>query len=178
MTTDLQAARRNQIPRGILYMVASTVVFAGVNAIVKWELALLPDRRGRVLPLAVGSCRGLRVDPAAHRLGRVAHEPIPRACSARPVAVRLDDLHDGGVQPVVAGLGGGDQLCRATVHDIAVDRRAEGAGRHPPLVGIGRRVYRRPGGDASRRLDIVGRRLFRARQRGADLVASRSRSGA
>lgn len=36
------AARRNQIPRGILYMVASTVVFAGVNAIVKWELALYP----------------------------------------------------------------------------------------------------------------------------------------
>jgi drug/metabolite transporter (DMT)-like permease len=39
---DLQAARRNQVPRGILYMVASTVVFAGVNAIVKWELALYP----------------------------------------------------------------------------------------------------------------------------------------
>ena len=39
---DPPAARRNQIPRGILYMVASTVVFAGVNAIVKWELALYP----------------------------------------------------------------------------------------------------------------------------------------
>ena len=39
---DPQAARRNQIPRGILYMVASTVMFAGVNAIVKWELALYP----------------------------------------------------------------------------------------------------------------------------------------
>lgn len=36
------AARRNQIPRGIFYMVISTVVFAGVNAIVKWELALYP----------------------------------------------------------------------------------------------------------------------------------------
>src|SRR6266567_3152588 len=35
-------ARGNQIPRGILYMVMSTVVFAGVNAIVKWELALYP----------------------------------------------------------------------------------------------------------------------------------------
>ena len=44
MTTaaDAQAARRNQIPLGILYMVASTVVFAGVNAIVKWELAFYP----------------------------------------------------------------------------------------------------------------------------------------
>src|SRR5437588_1907476 len=40
--SDPQAGRRNQIPRGILYMVASTVMFAGVNAIVKWELALYP----------------------------------------------------------------------------------------------------------------------------------------
>ena len=37
-----QAARRNQIPRGILYMVASTVMFAGGNAVVKWEVALYP----------------------------------------------------------------------------------------------------------------------------------------
>jgi hypothetical protein len=36
---DPLAARRNQIPRGILYMVLSTVMFAGVNAIIKWELA-------------------------------------------------------------------------------------------------------------------------------------------
>ncbi len=35
-------ARQNQIPRGIAYMVASTVVFAGVNAIVKWEVAKYP----------------------------------------------------------------------------------------------------------------------------------------
>ena len=34
--------RRNQIPRGIAYMVASTVMFAGVNAIVKWELETYP----------------------------------------------------------------------------------------------------------------------------------------
>lgn len=40
--SDPLPARRNQVPRGILYMVASTVVFAGVNAIVKWELALYP----------------------------------------------------------------------------------------------------------------------------------------
>ncbi len=39
---DPQAARRNQIPRGILYMVLSTVMFAGGNAIVKWEVALYP----------------------------------------------------------------------------------------------------------------------------------------
>ena len=41
-TTQTQAARRNQIPRGIAYMVASTVMFAGVNAIVKWELQTYP----------------------------------------------------------------------------------------------------------------------------------------
>ncbi len=39
---DPQAARRNQIPRGILYMVASTVLFAGGNAVVKWEVASYP----------------------------------------------------------------------------------------------------------------------------------------
>jgi drug/metabolite transporter (DMT)-like permease len=42
MTATEPAARRNQIPRGIAYMVASTVLFAGVNAIVKWELAFYP----------------------------------------------------------------------------------------------------------------------------------------
>jgi drug/metabolite transporter (DMT)-like permease len=36
------AARRNQIGRGILYIVASTIVFGGANAIVKWELAHYP----------------------------------------------------------------------------------------------------------------------------------------
>src|ERR1700733_14883731 len=35
-------ARRNQIPRGIPYMVASTALFAAINAIVKWELATYP----------------------------------------------------------------------------------------------------------------------------------------
>ena len=37
-----QAARRNQIPRGIAYMVASTVMFAGGNAVVKWQLETYP----------------------------------------------------------------------------------------------------------------------------------------
>ena len=39
---DPQAARRNQIPRGIAYMVASTVAFAGGNGIVKWQLEAYP----------------------------------------------------------------------------------------------------------------------------------------
>jgi len=36
------AARRNQVPRGIAYMVGSTVMFAGGNAVVKWLLASYP----------------------------------------------------------------------------------------------------------------------------------------
>src|SRR5579884_52644 len=35
-------ARRDQIPRGIFLMIASTVLFAAVNGIVKWELATFP----------------------------------------------------------------------------------------------------------------------------------------
>ncbi|HEX5318574.1 MAG TPA: DMT family transporter [Stellaceae bacterium] len=39
---EAPAPRRNQLSRGIFYMVISTVAFAGVNAIVKWELAFYP----------------------------------------------------------------------------------------------------------------------------------------
>src|SRR5580698_6876518 len=42
MTAPDVLTRRNQIPRGIGFMVASTVVFAGVNAIVKLEVARYP----------------------------------------------------------------------------------------------------------------------------------------
>jgi drug/metabolite transporter (DMT)-like permease len=39
---DPLIARRNQIPLGIAYMVGSTVMFAGGNAVVKWQLASYP----------------------------------------------------------------------------------------------------------------------------------------
>jgi drug/metabolite transporter (DMT)-like permease len=39
---ELSAARRNQVPRGILFMVLSTLLFAGGNAVVKWEVARYP----------------------------------------------------------------------------------------------------------------------------------------
>jgi drug/metabolite transporter (DMT)-like permease len=42
MTAFDSAGRHNQIPRGIFYMVISTVLFAAVNAIVKWEVAKYP----------------------------------------------------------------------------------------------------------------------------------------
>ena len=41
-TDTAGAARRNQVPRGIAYMVASTALFAAINAIVKLELARYP----------------------------------------------------------------------------------------------------------------------------------------
>ena len=40
--TDVAAAGRNQVPLGIAYMVGSTVMFAGGNAVVKWQLASYP----------------------------------------------------------------------------------------------------------------------------------------
>ena len=39
---DLVAAGRNQVPLGIAYMVGSTAMFAGGNAVVKWQLASYP----------------------------------------------------------------------------------------------------------------------------------------
>jgi drug/metabolite transporter (DMT)-like permease len=39
---EAAAARRNQIPRGIAYMAGSTAMFAGGNAVVKWQLATYP----------------------------------------------------------------------------------------------------------------------------------------
>ena len=36
------APGRNQVPRGIAYMLGSTVMFAGGNAVVKWQLATYP----------------------------------------------------------------------------------------------------------------------------------------
>ena len=39
---DVAAAGRNQVPRGIAYMVGSTVMFAGGNAVVKRQLATYP----------------------------------------------------------------------------------------------------------------------------------------
>jgi drug/metabolite transporter (DMT)-like permease len=42
MTALEPLARQNQVPRGIAYMVASTALFAAINAIVKWELRTYP----------------------------------------------------------------------------------------------------------------------------------------
>jgi drug/metabolite transporter (DMT)-like permease len=42
MTLADSKTRRDQIPRGIRYMVGSTLLFAVMNAMVKWEVALYP----------------------------------------------------------------------------------------------------------------------------------------
>ena len=39
---EVGAARRNQVPLGIADMGASTAMFAGGNAVVKWQLATYP----------------------------------------------------------------------------------------------------------------------------------------
>src|SRR5437762_11805784 len=39
---EVATARRNQVPLGIAYMVGSTAMFAGGNAVVKWQLATYP----------------------------------------------------------------------------------------------------------------------------------------
>ena len=44
---DVAAARRNQVPLGIAYMVGSTAMFAGGNAVVKWQLPLIRWARSR-----------------------------------------------------------------------------------------------------------------------------------
>jgi hypothetical protein len=69
----------------------------------------------------------------------------------------------------LARLGDGDRLRGAIVHDPAVDRDPQGAGRHPPLVGADRRVCRRPDHHPSRRRDADLRRDVRASQRGPNL---------
>jgi hypothetical protein len=45
MAPPVFSPRHEQIPLGILYMVGSTLVFAAVNALVKWEVALYPSAR-------------------------------------------------------------------------------------------------------------------------------------
>jgi drug/metabolite transporter (DMT)-like permease len=42
MSRTAYPPRQDQILPGILYMVASTILFAGVNALVKWEVAIYP----------------------------------------------------------------------------------------------------------------------------------------
>ena len=42
MTALASSTRRDNIPLGILFMVLSTLLFAAVNALVKWEVALYP----------------------------------------------------------------------------------------------------------------------------------------
>ncbi len=42
MTPTAPSPRQDMIPLGIFYMIGSTVLFAGVNAAVKWEVALYP----------------------------------------------------------------------------------------------------------------------------------------
>src|SRR5690348_7036095 len=162
---DMAAARRNQVPLGIAYMVGSTAMFAGGNAVVKWQLATYPLGEvafGRTLFRIPDRC-GDRI--AARRVGRPADATLPRAPAARPVAVRLDAVLVPRGQRAVARLGDGDWLRGAIIHDPAVDRDPEGESRRPPVVGAYGRVCRRPDDHPSRRRHSDLRRAVRARQR-------------
>ena len=70
------AARRNQVPLGIAYMVGSTVMFAGGNAVVKWQIETYP--LGEVAsdaPCLRSDSRGHRI--AAFRVGCTADATLP-----------------------------------------------------------------------------------------------------
>src|SRR5438874_8744121 len=166
---DPLIARRNQIPRGIFYMVLSTVMFAGVNAIVKWEVALYPVGEvaffrsafaffavcGLILPrtgLAV-----LRTNRYREHLQRGLSQFGSMMCIF--MAFRLLSLGSAIAISFSAPLF-------TTLLSI---RDPEGKGRGAPLVGADRRVYRGARRDPPRRRDTDNGRLFRARQCGLDL---------
>ena len=162
-TAQAQTARRNQIPRGIAYMVASTVMFAGVNAIVKWELETYPIGevaffRSLFAFLAVAAMILPRAGLAVLRTRRY-REHLQRGLSQfgsmTCMFVAFSDA--------VARLGDRDQLLGAAVHDLAVDPDPEGEGRRASLVGAAPGVCRRAGDHAPGR-------------RGARITARFSRS--
>ena len=74
---EVGAARRNQVPLGIAYMVGSTAMFAGGNAVVKWQLATYPlgeepaDEAHLKSLLAPYSSDGMMCWPVSPRVGGV-----------------------------------------------------------------------------------------------------------
>src|SRR5215469_18474065 len=75
---DAAAAGRNQVPLGIAYTVGSTVMFAGGNAVVKWQLATYPlgEVAVRAHPVRLSNRHGDRI--AARRVGHLADATLPR----------------------------------------------------------------------------------------------------
>src|SRR5438105_8889763 len=127
-------------------LIASTV-----GTTIEWYDFLLYGQvtgRVRAHPVRIPDGRGDHI--AARRMERLADATLPRASAARAVAVRLDAVLVHRGQRAVARLGDGDRLRGAIVHDPAVDRDPQGAGRHPPVVGAYGRVCRRPDDHPSR----------------------------
>src|SRR6185437_2068843 len=146
MTRTASSPRQDQIPLGILYMVGSSLVFAAVNAAVKWEVALYP----------VGEVAFFRslfslVPCYAYRLRGAAHRAPRRSCQARAGAILLDAEHLPGLSAHAAGRRHRHQLLSAAVHDFAGDPHPQGAGRRPPLVGAADGISGRAVCHASRR---------------------------
>jgi hypothetical protein len=152
---DVAAVRRNQVPLGIAYMVGSAAMFAGGNAVVKWQLATYPLGEvafGRTLFafLTVAAIVFPRAGWGVLRTRRY-REHLQRGLS------QFGSMLCWFL--AVARLGDGDRLRGTIVHDPAVDRNPEGEGRHPPLVGADRRVCRRSDHHPSRRrhAELTGR---------------------
>src|SRR4029077_15498820 len=124
------AAGRNQVPLGIAYMVGSTVMFAGGNAGVKWQLASYPLGEvafGRTL-FAFLTAAAIVLPRAGWGVLRTQRyrEHLQRGLS------QFGSMHmlvPRG-QRAVSRLGDGDRLRGAIVYDPTVNRDPEGEGRY------------------------------------------------
>src|SRR5215472_1697881 len=140
---DAAAARRNQVSLGIAYMVGSTVMFAGGNAVVKWQLANYPLGQvafGRTL-FAFLTVVVIVLPRAGWSVWRTQRylEHLQRDLS------QFGSMLCWFLAVSVLSLGSATaRLCRTLVHDPSVDRNPEGEDRHTPLVGADRGVCRRP----------------------------------
>src|SRR5438309_4521290 len=132
---DVAAARHNQVPLGIAYMVGSTAMFAGGNAAVKWQLASYPLGEvafGRTL-FAFLTAAAIVLPRAGWSVLRTQRyrEHLQRGLS------QFGSMLCWFLAVSVLSLGSATAIGFAAplFTTPAVDRDPEGEGRHPPVVG-------------------------------------------
>ena len=81
----LPAARADRVPRGILYMLGATVMFAVSSALAKWQVASYSFAEVLFYPRRRLARRLRRADPAAHRPARYSARG---ACAITSAAAR------------------------------------------------------------------------------------------
>jgi drug/metabolite transporter (DMT)-like permease len=140
---DVAAAGRNQVPLGIAYMAGSTAMFAGGNAVVKWQLATYPLGEvafGRTL-FAFLTVATIVLPRAGWRVLRTRRyrEHLQRGLS------QFGSMLCWFLAVSVLSLGSATAIGFAAplFTTLLSIRDPEGEGQHPPLVGASRRVYRR-----------------------------------